>query len=247
MNHSEVLDVYQRAELYDASYRGRGKDYAGEAEIAIGLVRERARDADQVLDVACGTGAHLRHFAAAFGEVAGLDLSEEMLRLARQRLPGTQLWQGDMRKFDLGRTFDAITCMFSSVGYLADAAELNATLESFARHLNSGGVVVIEPWWSPETFLSGHVQADVVVVDGRTISRVSHSVRDPDRSASRMEIHWVVAEPAAGIRHHTETHVMTLFTRQEYLTAFARAGFTAEHVVHPLGGPGMYVGVLERD
>ncbi|MEU6714053.1 class I SAM-dependent methyltransferase [Nonomuraea sp. NPDC046802] len=243
---NDVLDVYRRADLYEASYRGRNKDYAREAEITIRVVRERAPAARRLLDVACGTGLHLQYFATAFAEVAGLDLTKEMLTLARRRVRGVPLWEGDMRKFDLGRTFDVITCMFSSVGYLADTGELDATLRSFARHLEPGGVAVIEPWWSPDTFLPGYVQGDVVKVDGRTISRVSHSVRLEERAASRMEIHWVVAEPATGISHHTEVHTMTLFSTQEYLAAFERAGFSAEYVEHELGGPGMYVGVLDR-
>ena len=247
MDETDVQDVYRRAEMYEAVYRGRGKDYAREAKIVTGLVRDRAPGARRLLDVACGTGAHLSTFAAEFDDVAGLDLSEDMLHVARRRLPAVPLRAGDMRDFDLGRTFDAVTCMFSSVGYLADGAELDATLASLARHLEPGGVAVVEPWWSPDTFLPGHVQGDAVTVDGLTVSRVSHSVLLAERPASRMEIHWVVAEPDAGIQHHSEVHVMTLFSRQEYLTAFERAGFSAAHVRHELGGPGLFVGVLDRN
>ncbi|MBE8516240.1 class I SAM-dependent methyltransferase [Amycolatopsis sp. H6(2020)] len=241
------LDAYARADLYEAIYRGRGKDYARESEIVVDLIRERVPTARRLLDVACGTGSHLRYFAGEFAETAGVDLTEEMLELARAVLPGVPLWQGDMRGFDLGRTFDAITCMFSAVGYLADPGELNATLETFARHLEPGGVVVVEPWWTPQKFLPGYVQGDVVSVDGRTISRVSHTVPAPDRPvtpASRMEVHWTVAEPGSGIGHHVDVHTMTLFTHEEYLEAFTRAGLTAECADHELGGPGLYVGVL---
>lgn len=244
MKKNEVVDLYNQADIYEAIYLGRGKDYEAESGVTVKKILDRNPGAKQLLDVACGTGSHLKYFADAFEHVAGIDLSEDMIRIARDYVPGVPLHQGDMRKFDLGRTFDAITCMFSSVGYLATADELNATLESFARHLSPGGVVVIEPWWSPDTFTTGYVRGDVVTVGGRTISRVSHSVWSEDRVASRMEVHYVVAEPGTGIRHFTDVHVMTLFSRKEYEHAFRRAGFSVEFVEYDQAGPGLFVGVL---
>ena len=80
-------------------------------------IRTHKPDAATLLDVACGTGAHLVHFARKY-RVEGIDVSEEQLAVARARLPGVELHLGDMTTFDLGRTFDAVTCMFSSIGYV---------------------------------------------------------------------------------------------------------------------------------
>lgn len=244
MTETDVVDLYQRADIYEAIYRGRGKDYAAESATVVGCIRGILPDARRLLDVACGAGSHLQYFAGSFGEVAGIDLSHDMIRIAGRRLPGVPLYQGDMRKFELGRRFDAITCMFSSVGYLATVDELNATLEQFARHLEPGGVAVVEPWWTPDTFLPGYVQGDVVTVDGRTISRVSHSVLSDERIASRMAVHYVVAEPGPGIQHFTDVHVMTLFSRAQYEDAFRRAGFSVTYRESAEPGPGLYVGTL---
>ncbi|MBA6437038.1 class I SAM-dependent methyltransferase [Streptomyces sp. GMR22] len=242
MADTDVVDLYHRADIYEAIYRGRGKDYAAEAATVVRCIRDRNPEANLLLDVACGTGSHLTHFAGVFAEVGGIDLSEDMIRIAGDRVPGVSLRQGDMRTFDLGRTFDAITCMFSSVGYLTTVDELNATLRQFARHLEPGGVAVIEPWWSPDTFLPGYIQGDAVTVDGRTISRVSHSVLSDERTASRMEVHYIVAEPATGIQHFTDVHVMTLFSRAEYEEAFRRAGFSVTFQESGRPGPGLFIG-----
>nr|WP_232835412.1 class I SAM-dependent methyltransferase [Actinocorallia populi] len=235
--------MYARADVYEAFYRGRGKDYAAESEIVIGHVRDRAPAAASLLDVACGTGSHLKFFTGAFDRVAGLDISAEMLEIARSYVPDVPVTQGDMRDFTLGETFDAITCMFSSFGYLPTEEDLDATLRTFARHLNPGGVVVVEPWWFPDTFTPGHVAGDVVAVDGRTISRISHTVREPHGRASRMEVNYVVAERESGLRHFTDTHVMSLFDRERYQAAFERAGLTVEYVPYEHVGPGLFVGV----
>lgn len=230
------------ASVYHRFYRERrGKDYASEVAELAGLIRERMPDASSLLDVACGTGSHLEHFAGEFDEVAGLELSEAMLALARPRLQGIPLHQGDMRDFSLGRRFTAVTCMFSSIGYLSGSAQLDSALSCCARHLVPGGVLVIEPWWFPETFLDGYVAGDVVTVEGQTIARVSHSVRDGHMT--RMEIHWVVADATNGPRHLVQQHELTLFEREQYEKAFAQAGCEVEYLQKRQSGPGLFVGV----
>ncbi|ASU79086.1 class I SAM-dependent methyltransferase [Actinopolyspora erythraea] len=229
------------AELYDRFYRGRGKDYASEAAQVARLVRDRRPSASSLLDVACGTGAHLRRFADVFDDVTGLELSAAMIELARPQLDGIPVLQGDMRGFALDREFDAVTCMFSSIGHMRDSAELERALASFAHHLAPGGVVVVEPWWFPEDFLDGYVAGDVVRDGDLTISRVSHSVRAGD--TTRMEIHWVVADPVNGPRHQVEHYEITLFERQQYEKAFIAAGCSVEYLADGPSGRGLFIGV----
>lgn len=229
------------AGVYDAIYLARGKDYAAEAADVAALVTRRLPTARSLLDVACGTGSHLRHFGRHFAEVAGLELSTEMLAAARAREPAAAVYQGDMRTFDLGRVFDSVTCMFSSIAYMADQSELDAALARMAHHVVPGGVVVVEPWWFPETFLPGYVAADVGVAGARRVARVSHTVRVD--GASRMEAHYLVADPEAGVRHFVITHVNTLFDREQYETAFERAGLGVEYLPDGPSGRGLFVGV----
>lgn len=230
------------ADVYDLFYLGRGKDYAAEAAATAELVRSRAPGAGSLLDVACGTGTHLEYFVKEFSDTEGLELSQDMLRHARSRVPGVRLHQGDMRGFRLERRFDAVVSMFSSVGYLRTTAELDDTLRAFAAHLTPGGVVVIEPWWFPETFLEGWVSADVVRDEGRTVARVSHSVREGD--ATRLEEHFTVADSGLGIRHFAEVHLITLFHQAEYEAAFEAAGLRVEFLPGGPSGRGLFVGVL---
>src|SRR5690606_9004227 len=214
----ELSPIYRHAEVYDAFYQGRNRSYEAEEEerarTLVGYVRARNASASSLLDVACGTGRNLRCLVQEFEHVEGLDLAEDMLRVARKRLPGVPLHQGDMRDFHLDRRFDVITCLFSSLAYLNDAEQLNAALRCFGRHLNPGGVIVVEPWYLPEDAQSGRVVADVVTVGGQTISRVSHTV--VEGRTSRMRAHFLVADSENGIYHFTDLHILSLFTRQEY-------------------------------
>ncbi|MCX5393913.1 trans-aconitate 2-methyltransferase [Streptomyces sp. NBC_00094] len=232
------------AELYDLLHSARGKDFGAEAAAVAGLIDDRMPGAASLLDIACGTGAHLARFAERYARVEGVELSESMLSLARTRLPGVPLALGDMRDFDLGRRFDAAVCLFGSIGYVDSADQLDATLRSFARHLNPGGVLVVEPWWGPDTFTPGHVSADVVEVEGTSVARVSHaSLATPAGEASLMRVHYVVAHPDHGVRHFTEDHLCRLFGRDRYEAAFTAAGFAFEQVESPVSARGFLVGV----
>ncbi|CAM5280030.1 hypothetical protein GCM10010329_78690 [Streptomyces spiroverticillatus] len=229
------------AEIYDHVYTLRGKDYPAEAKHVTEEIRARLPEAASLLDVACGTGGHLRHFDGLFEHVEGVELSEAMLEVARDRMPGIPLHQGDMRAFDVGRTFDAVVCLFAAVAHQS-AEELAGTLRCFARHLRPGGVVVVEPWWFPETFLDGYVAADVLTPDHRTISRVSHTRLED--GASHMDVHYVVAD-ARGARHFVESYVHRLFPRDLYEQTLRAAGFTTQYVEGVPSGRGLFLGVKE--
>jgi ubiquinone/menaquinone biosynthesis C-methylase UbiE len=226
------------ADLYDILYQDR-KDYRAETELVAGLIRSRKPAAASLLDVACGTGIHLQAFGELFDRVEGVDLAEPMIAVARQRLPGVPVHHGDMRELALDRQFDAVVCMFSSIGYLRTVSDLDKALSGMARHLSPGGVVVIEPWYFPDTFLDGYVSGHAVTKDNRAISRVSHSTRDGN--TTRMEIHYVVAEESSGVRHRSEIDLLTLFSRAEYEAAFTKAGLRPEFV-EITGKPGFLVG-----
>jgi SAM-dependent methyltransferase len=230
------------AEIYDLLYSKRGKDFAAEADAVARVVQDRRPQARSLLDVACGTGEHLRRLAATFPEVAGLELSGAMCAVAEAKLPSGAVHAGDMRSFALGRRFDAVCILTGSIGYARDTDELSATVRAMAAHLLPGGVVVIDPWWSPDTFLDGHIAHDVVRDETRTVVRVSHSSRQD--SAARHEAHYLVAD-GAGVRHFTHVQMLTLFTRQDYLDALRSAGCTAEHLTDAGGlpGRGLFAGI----
>ena len=227
------------AEVYELVYGLRGKDWVAEAERLVALIKQRSPGAASLLDVACGTGAHLETFARLLDHVEGLEIAAPMRAVAERRLPAVTVHAGDMRDFDLGRTFDALTCMFNSIGYLADVPEMRAAVHAMARHLAPGGVLVLEPWWFPDRFIEGYLAADAGLVEGRAVARVSHSSRDG--RATRLEARYLVGGPD-GIKEFTHLHELTLFTEGEYLAAFADAGCPAEYVEGGLTGRGLFIG-----
>jgi SAM-dependent methyltransferase len=229
--------VFSRsARLYDAIY-GSIRDYPREAAELDRLIQERRPGARTLLDVACGTGAHLEHLAGRY-DVAGLDLDTEMLAVARERLPQASFHQGDMADFDLGRSFDAVVCMFSSIGYVRTEERLRSALAAMARHLQPGGVLVVEPWLSPDVWQDRHVGGVFVDEPDLKIARMNAARRDGNVSV--VDFHYLVATPA-GVEHFTELHELGLFTVEQHLAAFRAAGLEAEHDAEGPMGRGLYV------
>lgn len=229
----------QLSRYYDTIYAG--KDYQGEAAKVAAIVRDRLGPGRlSLLDVACGTGEHLKFLAEEF-EVEGLDRSGEMLGIARAKLPGVRFYQGDMAGFDLGHEYDAVISLFSSIGYVKTVERLNATLACLARHVRPGGVVVVEPWFTPDAWLPDTVHADLF---GDTpelrIARVNTSFRTGN--VSWFDLHHLVGTPQ-GTTHHVEHHELGLFTVDQMKAAFTAAGLEVSHDRQGLTGRGLYVGV----
>ena len=104
----------------------------------------------ELLDVACGTGTHISLLKKKFN-CTGVDLNEDMLRVARKKVRGVVFRKADMASFSLNKKFDVITCLFSAIGHLKTDRQIERAIESFSRHLKQGGVLVIEPWITKET------------------------------------------------------------------------------------------------
>jgi SAM-dependent methyltransferase len=223
-------------EYYDLFYRA--KDYAGEAERTIGLIRERHPAARTLLDAACGTGSHLAHFKEAF-RAEGLDISPGFVRLAARKNPGIPVHRGNLVHFRLPSTYDAIVCLFSSIGYVETERNLRRAIACMARHLTPGGLLLVEPWFPPEAWQPGTTHALLVEEPGLKLARLSTSLLRKGRSY--FELHYLVAT-AEGTRHLVERHSMGLFTRAQMEGAFAAAGLRVEYLEEGISGRGLYIG-----
>lgn len=238
-----ILQYGELARYYDTIYQW--KDYHKEAEVIRELIaRYKASPGNSLLDVGCGTGKHLQEVKGRFGCV-GMDVSREMLEQARRNVDGVEFIQGDMVDFDLGRRFDVILCLFSSIGYVKTYARLARTLRNFAAHLLEGGVVIIEPWFTKSTIKAGHIHVLAQGDDNLKIVRVDYT--DVKGSVSILDERIVIAERNRGIAVYKDRMTMGLFEQEEFLRLMAKTGLKAEYLKRSLApGRGLYVGVKRR-
>jgi SAM-dependent methyltransferase len=233
----EICTVFRRSQhLYDLVYSF--KDFAAEAQKLVALIEARRPEARSLLDVACGTGKHLAALRRRFPDAEGLDLDDGLLAVARERLPGLAFHQGDMTSFDLGRRFDVVTCLFSSIGYAMTEEGLRAAVAAMAAHLEPRGVLLVEPWLEPGDWRPGHLH--LLTVDEPDVKIARGTVAGLEGTVSTMDFHYLVVTND-GVEHFTERHEAGLFTRRQMTEAFESAGLAVELDVEGLIGRGLYI------
>ena len=226
------------AQYYDAIYSQ--KDYQGEVEKLMAILRKnRSPEGGRLLDVACGTGYHIQYLKAYFS-VEGLDINPELLDIARKRNPEVTFHEGDMIDFDLDHRFDVVTCLFSSIGYAKTLGNLNKAVKTMTHHLNSGGLLLIEPWFTPDKFYPGTPHAKFIDEPDLKIARVNTSF--VEGRVSYFDMHYLIGTPE-GTDHFVERHELGLFTVVEMKEAFERAGLVPAYDEEGLMGRGLYVGI----
>ncbi len=213
------------AGYYDLIYSW--KEYEKEAAIIHKLIRKYKKSpGNELLDVACGTGNHLRYLKKHY-KVSGLDLSGEKLKIAKRKLPQVPFYLANMMSFDLQRRFDSITCLFSSIAYVKTLTNFKKTLDTFSRHLKPGGVVIIEPFLPPHKFYSGKPFADLVDEPDIKICRMNVSKRRGNTAI--LDFHFLIATKQ-GVRKVRDMHELGLFDRQKVLTIFKKYDFKAKFI-----------------
>ncbi|WP_406632416.1 class I SAM-dependent methyltransferase [Amycolatopsis sp. WGS_07] len=229
------------ADIYDLVFNCGRKNYDGEAAEVVRQVRARFPGARSLLDVGCGTGTHLERLCAAFDRVEGVEPAPAMRRVAQRKLPSVPIHAADMREFRLGRSFDAVCCMHGPIGYMTDEAQLRGAVRRMAEHLMPGGVLVLDPWWFPETFVDGYVMAEAARDDSRSVARMSHSVRTSESSMC-ITAKYLVGD-STGIREFAASDVLSLFRKDQYADALAAAGLGTEYVPAPETPRGLFIGI----
>jgi SAM-dependent methyltransferase len=236
---SSVADSFlQSAELYDAIYHF--KNYERESERLRTFIERIVPGAHTLLDVACGTGEHAR-FLKRYYAVDGIDLNNNYLEAARLKNPGGKYACADMTDFDLGSTYDVVTCLFSAIGYLKTAASAALAIRSMARHVRPAGTLIIEPWFPPERWKPGALSINNGETKDGLVCRMALS-RQQDR-LSVISLHYLHGT-RQGIHYYTEQLELGLFTREEMTDAFGAAGMRVAFDPEGLMGRGLYVGTF---
>lgn len=114
------------------------------------IIEKHSPEAKSVLEIACGTGTLIEGLSKRY-TVAGLDLSPEMITVAKEKLPESDIRVADMTDFDFSKKFDVVMCVFDSINHLPELPMWSATFEKAATHLNDKGLFIFD--FNTETIL----------------------------------------------------------------------------------------------
>ncbi len=229
------------AKYYDLIYSW--KNYKNESKMIKQVILEYKKSGgNSLLEVACGTGKHLENMRSKFS-CTGIDLNEEMLNIARKKFPDIRFIKGNMINFKINERYDIITCLFSSIGYVKTYENLGKTLDNFSKHLKTGGVVLIEPWFTKAAYKIGVPHLTVYQDKNIKIARVN--VSKAKCGVSIMRMHYLIAEKDKDVKHFVSVEELGMFETQRTLKLMKDAGFKARFLKRKSldGLRGLFVGV----
>lgn len=133
-------------EFYAQTYDATVSDWEGEIDFYQSYVDAAAAKGNSILEIACGTGRVAIRLAKGGANVVGLDFSQPMLDIAREKSQGMAniKWvEQDMRTFDLDESFGLTIIPGHAFQNLVLAEEQVSCLKTIARHLNPGGKLIV--------------------------------------------------------------------------------------------------------
>ena len=211
----KVISTY-----YDALYVS-DREYAPEAaKVKELLARHGVSAQTDLLILACGTGGHVPYFKNDYN-VSGLDLSKDMLDVAREKYPDIRFYLGNLIDFELGTKYDAMICLYGSIGFVKTVQNLRASMKRVAAHLRPNGLALITPWSTVEDF------QDLIVVEAANrsdckIARMEQ-VRLKEPGILEVTFHHLVGKNN-DITYNKQSMEIGLFSREEYRSAMTDAG-----------------------
>jgi len=175
-----------------------------------------------LLNLGCGGGSNdftLKRFFA----ITGVDLSPNMLELARKLNPNVSYLEGDMRSIRLGHTFDAVAC-FDAIAYMLTPTDLLAAFRTAAAHLEPGGLLITFVEETPETFEQNRTVLSTHVA-GSIEAAVVENTYDPDPRDTTFDLTFVFLVRRCGhLKTYLDQHTCGLFPMSTWTECLMQAG-----------------------
>jgi cyclopropane fatty-acyl-phospholipid synthase-like methyltransferase len=97
----------------------------------------------RIIEYGCGTGNVLLHYKDNY-QIAGVDLSPEMLDQAKKKIPSGEFFLEDMVTFKPDKKYDVALCLFDSVNHILSFCNWRAFFQNVAGTLNTNGVFILD-------------------------------------------------------------------------------------------------------
>lgn len=218
-------EVFQRyAEYYDLLYQE--KNYEAECDFLEEIFRQFAPGpVESILDLGCGSGGHALPLARRGRLVTGVDRSEAMLSIARQKAAeggeagsGGRLafHQADIRTLDLGQAFDVAISMFGVISYQVTDEDLIAAFQTARRHLNPGGLFAFDVWFGPAVLAERPADRfKILQQESRRVIRFASPLLDVLKHTVRVNYRVMQLENDRVLDEVSESHLMRFLFPQE--------------------------------
>lgn len=143
------FDLYSA--YYDLLYAD--KNYEEEANYILSIINKVVPGVTDILELGSGTGSHAFHFCRGGYKVFGVELSERMIEVSRQKnIQDFLAVKGDIRYFEAPGRFNVAVALFHVMSYLVENNDMLLCLQNVHRHLNNNGIFVFDVWYTPAVY-----------------------------------------------------------------------------------------------
>lgn len=143
-DYSKGKNYYtQLAPLFDAM-NSREEYTKSEVDFLISVTNDLVKKPKTFLDIACGTGRHLKDITQRGYETFGVDASAELLSIARKTSPDTIFFESDMRRFNVEKQADCVYSLWDSYVYLSSQQDITAFARQCSAHMKRGGILILD-------------------------------------------------------------------------------------------------------
>lgn len=185
-----------------------------------------------VLDLGCGTGAAAEHLAQKRLDMTCVDLSEEMVELAKQRLENRgmsiQVVRDDLRLFNPGRQFDLVVS-FNTINYVPSVRFLNTTFQRINTLLKMNKIFAFD-LWTIEGLAINLGRKTQVLYDADGIFMTLRNNFDFEAYRLHQEYSGFVLQERDWARFDEE-HVMRGYPVSALSSMLVKAGFAVRHLL----------------
>ena len=129
------------AKVFDKMYQGF-IDYQEEYYFYKGFCEKFEKKS--ILEIGCGTGNLAPKFTSDFKSYLGLDFSETMLSIAKEKFPLGEFQQADMTNFELSQKRDAVLITGRTTSYLFKNKDINNCFSSIGNALSKNGILIFD-------------------------------------------------------------------------------------------------------
>jgi SAM-dependent methyltransferase len=217
-------------ETYLDVYPHRNQDEAAQGvALLLSLVSPESLRARPALDLACGSGRHLRALRQAEIPALGLDLSGVLLREGARLGLGAHLVQGDMRQLPFADgSFGVVTSFFTSFGYFEEERQDLQVLIGVHRCLASGGWLLLDFLHAQRVRSALVPRSERALPDGHVLE--TRRLIDGGRRVEKE----IRIERAGEVTRFVER--VRLYEPAELVALLSRAGFQVEHQLGDYAG-----------
>jgi SAM-dependent methyltransferase len=202
-------------------------EYAEEADLYVKMILASARrPVREVLELGSGGGNNASHMKRSFAMTL-VEPADGMRRVSHALNPECTHLPGDMRSVRLERTFDAVF-VHDAVMYMRTEDDLRAALQTVAAHLAPGGVALVAPDATTETFSETTEHGGSEDENGRR-ARYLEWTLPPAPGETTYTVHYVflLRETDGRMRVAHDVHREGLFPRATWLRLFREVGLVA--------------------